>query len=182
MHANLRRGLLCSLFTGGLLVLGTTVASAADTTTGTDGIASGTQVAAPVTTPVTLGSTSLGLLGDSTPTTTGSPAGTATAPGAGTGNTTTGTDGIASGTQVAAPVTAPVTLGSTSLGLLGDSTAATGSPAGTATAPGAGTGNTTTGTDGIASGTQVAAPVTAPVTLGSTSLGLLGDSTPTTTG
>ncbi|MCU1562346.1 MAG: hypothetical protein JWN05_725, partial [Arthrobacter sp.] len=64
MHANLRRGLLGTLFAGGLLALGTTVASAADTS-GADGTASGTQVVAPVTAPVTLGATSLGVLGDS---------------------------------------------------------------------------------------------------------------------
>jgi hypothetical protein len=63
MHANLRRGLLGTLFAGGLLALGTTVASAADTS-GADGTASGTQVVAPVTAPVTLGAISLGLAGD----------------------------------------------------------------------------------------------------------------------
>ncbi|MET3812359.1 hypothetical protein ABIB14_003489, partial [Arthrobacter sp. UYEF3] len=89
-----------------------------------------------------------GLLGDSTATTNGTPAGAtggtkAPAPAA-AGTTTSGNDGIASGTQVIAPVTAPVTLGATSLGLLGDSTATTGTPAvagteeaGTPDAPGA---------------------------------------------
>ncbi|ABK02491.1 conserved hypothetical protein [Arthrobacter sp. FB24] len=183
MHANMRRGLLSTLFAGGLLALGTTAASAADTTSGSDGLASGTQVVTPVTAPITVGTTSLGLLGDSTATTesdaTTAPAGTTT-PAA----STNGSDGLASGTQVVAPVTAPITLGTTSLGLLGDSTATTESDNGGTTAP-AGTTTpaaSTNGSDGLASGTQVVAPVTAPITLGTTSLGLLGDSTATTEG
>jgi len=87
---------------------------------------------------VTLGATSIGLLGDSTASTHetsgGSTGGTSGgAPSDGTeGN---GTDGSSiggnttSGTQVTAPVTAPVTLGATSIGLLGGSAASTGAPA-----------------------------------------------------
>ncbi|MEO5316969.1 chaplin family protein, partial [Arthrobacter sp. CC3] len=179
MHANIRRGLLSTLFAGGLLALGSTAASAADTTSGSDGLASGNQVIAPVTAPVTVGTTSLGLLGDSTATdTTTNNGSTAPAETGTTGSTTNGSDGLASGTQVIAPVTAPATVGTTSLGLLGDSTA-TGNT-GTTTAPaGTNTSGSTNGSDGLASGTQVIAPVTAPVTVGTTSLGLLGDSTAT---
>ena len=130
MHTNLRRGLLGTLFAGGLLALGTSVACAADTTSGGDGLASGTQVIAPITAPVTLGATSIGLLDDSTASTEGTTGGTAApAPADTDGATTSGSDGLASGTQVTAPITAPVTLGATSIGLLGDSTASTGLPA-----------------------------------------------------
>ena len=181
MHANLRRGLLGTLFAGGLLALGTSVACAADTTSGSDGLASGTQVIAPVTAPVNLGATSIGLLGDSAATTGGTTDGSPEAGSPG-GSTTTGQDGTLSGTQVIAPVTAPVNLGATSIGLLGDSAAtnggaATGGPAASSTGR-----STTTGQDGTLSGTQVTAPVTAPVTLGATSIGLLGDSAATTGG
>ena len=181
MHQNLRRGLLGTLFAGGLLALGSTAASAADTTTtGSDGLLSGTQVTAPISIPVNLGATSLGLLGDSTATTGGTSTGTAPAAPAGS-TSTTGAGGILSGTQVTAPVTVPINLGATSVGALGNSTATTGGPtAGTAPAGSTSAGPTTTGADGILSGTQVTAPVTAPINLGATSVGALGDSTATT--
>ncbi|MET1066371.1 MAG: hypothetical protein ABWX85_15575, partial [Arthrobacter sp.] len=98
------------------------------------------------------------------------------------GSTTTGSGGLLSGTQIIAPITAPVSLAATSIGVAGDSTATTGTTGGTgqaATAPDTG-GSTTTGSGGLLSGTQIIAPITAPVTLGATSIGLLGDSTATT--
>ncbi|WP_285246667.1 DUF320 domain-containing protein [Pseudarthrobacter sp. efr-133-R2A-89] len=153
----------------------------AASTNGGDGIASGTQVVAPITVPITLGATSVGAVGDSaastqSPATSGTaPAAPAPAPAASTG----GGDGIASGTQVVAPVTAPINLGATSVGLVGDSAASTQNPATSGTAPAApapAPAATTTGTDGIASGTQVVAPITAPINLGATSVGLVGDS------
>jgi hypothetical protein len=223
MHHNIRRGLLGTLFAGGLLALGSTAASAADnTTTGADGILSGTQVIAPVSIPINLGSTSLGLLGDSAATTGGN-GHTAPAPAPATASTT-GADGILSGTQVIAPITAPVSLGATSVGAIGDSTATTGggqaatapAPSAPAPAPAVSLGATsvgaigdstattgggqaatapapsapapapaapsTTGADGILSGTQVIAPITAPVSLGATSVGAIGDSAATTGG
>lgn len=66
MHQSIRRGLLGTLFAGGLLALGSTAASAADTTSGSDGLLSGTQVNAPVTAPITLGTTSIGVVGEAT--------------------------------------------------------------------------------------------------------------------
>ncbi|HEY9356376.1 MAG TPA: cell wall anchor protein, partial [Arthrobacter sp.] len=62
MHSNLRRGLLSTLFAGGLLALGATAASAADTTSGSDLTASALVSAA-----TSANTTSLGLLGGSTP-------------------------------------------------------------------------------------------------------------------
>ncbi|MBO1269717.1 chaplin family protein, partial [Arthrobacter cavernae] len=70
MHKNTRRGLLGTLFAGGLLALGATAASATDTTIGSDGILSGTQIIAPINIPINLGAASLGLLGQSTATNT----------------------------------------------------------------------------------------------------------------
>ncbi|MEJ1112891.1 cell wall anchor protein, partial [Paenarthrobacter sp. CCNWYY172] len=180
MNRTLRKCLIGTCFAGGMIVLSATAANAADTTSGKDGILSGTQVIAPVTAPISTGATSLGLLGDS--------AATASAPGAAGGSghapaaTTNGSSSIGSGTQVVAPVTVPMNLGSSSVGLLGGSTVA--SPA-TPAAPAAATGSTpaagTSGSGGIASGTQVVAPVTVPITVGSTSAGVLGDSSATTT-
>ncbi|WP_369744904.1 cell wall anchor protein [Paenarthrobacter sp. AMU7] len=180
MNRTLRKCLIGTCFAGGMIVLSATAANAADTTSGKDGILSGTQVIAPLTAPISTGATSLGLLGDS--------AATASAPGAAGGSghapaaTTNGSSSIGSGTQVVAPVTVPMNLGSSSVGLLGGSTVA--SPA-TPAAPAAATGSTpaagTSGSGGIASGTQVVAPVTVPITVGSTSAGVLGDSSATTT-
>ncbi|ELT44267.1 LPXTG-motif cell wall anchor domain-containing protein, partial [Arthrobacter nitrophenolicus] len=62
MSSNLRRGLLGSLFAGGLLALGCTAANAADTTSGSDLSASALISAA-----ASADTTSLGLLGDPTP-------------------------------------------------------------------------------------------------------------------
>ncbi|HBH59040.1 MAG TPA: hypothetical protein DDY41_13105, partial [Arthrobacter bacterium] len=61
MNCNLRRGLLCTLFAGGLLAFGATAASAADTTSGPDLTASALISAA-----TSADTTSLGLLGGST--------------------------------------------------------------------------------------------------------------------
>ncbi|MHC6229225.1 chaplin family protein [Arthrobacter sp. MMS24-T111] len=153
----------------------------AATTTGSDGIASGTQVVAPITAPITVGATSVGAVGDSaastqSPATSGTaPAAPAPAPAASTG----GGEGIASGTQVVAPITAPINLGATSVGLVGDSAASVegAGTTGTTTAPAGPI--TTGGTDGLLSGTQVAAPITLPISLGATSVGVIGDSTAT---
>src|SRR6476469_7644330 len=66
MHRYIRRCLLGTAFAGGLLAFGGVAANAADTTTsGNDGLLSGTQVVAPINIPVNLGATSLGLVGDS---------------------------------------------------------------------------------------------------------------------
>ncbi|WP_285243325.1 chaplin family protein [Pseudarthrobacter sp. fls2-241-R2A-127] len=180
MHRNIRRCLLGTAFAGGLLAFGGVAANAADTTTsGNDGLLSGTQVMAPVTIPINVGSTSFGLLGDSAASTqnAGTPAAPAPAPAASTG----GGDGIASGTQVVAPVTAPINLGATSVGLVGDSAASTQNTATSGTAPAApAPAATTTGADGIASGTQVVAPISVPITVGATSVGGVDDSAAST--
>jgi hypothetical protein len=125
----------------------------------------------------------LGLLGDSTATTEGDNGGTAPAGATSPAGSTNGSDGLASGTQVVAPVTAPITVGTTSLGLLGDSTATTQgdtttndstAPAGTTT-PAA----STNGSDGLASGTRVVAPLSLPIGVRGASVGIVGDSSST---
>ena len=79
MNTTIRKCLIGTCFAGGMIVLSATAANAADTTSGKDGLLSGTQVVAPVTAPISLGATSLGLLGDSAATT------SAPAPAAGSG-------------------------------------------------------------------------------------------------
>ena len=148
----------------------------APTTSGSDSILGGTQGVVNVAAPVTVGGNAISVLGDadSTKATTTAPAGTGN--GSTGGATTDGTDGILGGTQVLAPITAPITAGGNAISVLGDAD----STKATTTAP-AGTGNgstggaTTDGTDGILGGTQVLAPITAPITAGGNAISVLGD-------
>ncbi|MBW0256205.1 DUF320 domain-containing protein [Cellulomonas sp. PS-H5] len=161
---------------------GTTGAPTAEAGTGdSDGLGSGTAVAAPISIPITLGDIALSLLGDATTSSTGTGTqGTTDAPAAEVGGGDS--DAPLAGTGAAAPINVPVTVGDIALGLLGDaSTTSTGTgPEGT---PGAPTAEAGTGdSDGIASGTAVAAPISIPITVGDVALGLLGDAATTSTG
>src|SRR6478609_9193472 len=141
-----------------------------------EGVASGTAVAAPVSIPVDIDGVALGVLGDATTTATGTtPTTGTTAP---TATVESGdTDGIATGTGIAAPVSIPVDIDGVALGVLGDATTtATGDPAPTGTT--APTATVESGdTDGIATGTGIAAPVSIPVDIDGLALGVLGDAT-----
>ena len=147
--------------------------TAASSTSGDDGIASGSQVTGAVSVPVTIGGNAVAVLGDSSSTDASTPV--ASGPVASQG-TTSGDDSIAGGSQVSPVVTVPVAIGGNSISVLGDSSSdgSTGStfPAGSA----AGTGSTTSGDDGIASGSQVLPAVTAPVTAGGNAISVIGDS------
>ena len=190
MRCIIRRGLLGTLFAGGLLALGTTAANAEPVTSGSDGLLSGTQITAPITIPIDLGTNSLAILGEANTETTseaGTP-GTNTATGtpAGTGPVTSGSDGLLSGTQITAPITIPIDLGTNSLAILGEANTETTSEAGTpgtntATGTPAGTGPVTSGSDGLLSGTQITAPITIPIDLGTNSLAILGEANTETT-
>ncbi|SCY58555.1 Small secreted domain [Microbacterium sp. LKL04] len=148
------------------------------TTDGTDGIASGTQVVAPITVPVTVDGNAISVIGDSTTESTGAPAPTASAAGTTEGPSTDGSDGIGSGTQVVAPITVPVTVDGNAVSVIGDSTTeSTGAAAPSTPATGATEGPSTDGSDGIGSGTQVVAPITLPVMIGDTAVSVIGDST-----
>ncbi|MFJ8895352.1 hypothetical protein ACIRCZ_12245, partial [Leifsonia sp. NPDC102414] len=137
--------------------------SASVDTYGLGGVLSGTQALVDVNVPVTVTGNSISAVGDAATadsTSAAAPAPAAAAPAA-SGPTTSGSDGVASGTQAPVDAAVPVTVGGNAISVLGDSTS-TGS---TATAPAAGTpagsGATTTGADGIASGIQ--APIGAAV-------------------
>ena len=85
------------------------------------------------------------------------------------------------GTQVVAPVTAPIAVTGNGISLLGDSTVTgnTGTtPTASAPAPQAGT----SGDDAVLGGTQLIAPITLPITLGGNAVSVAGDSTVTTPG
>src|SRR5690606_16830799 len=94
-----------------------------------------------------------------------------------------GDDAVLGGTQLVAPVTAPVTAGGNAVSVLGTS-AVVNSAAGASAPGGAATpGDVTTGGEGSAGGgTQVAAPVTTPITAAGNALAVLGGSTVTGAG
>jgi hypothetical protein len=153
-----------------------TTPTAVDGSGDSTGIATGTDAVAPITVPITIGDVALGLIGDAstenTGTGTSAPAGTAPTTQVGTGDS----DGLLSGTDVTSPIHIPVTIGDVALGLIGDASTentgtGTSTPAGTTPTTDAETGTT----DGIASGTDVDAPITAPITIGDVALGLIGD-------
>jgi hypothetical protein len=111
MNKIVSRALYCALFVGGLTLLGATAANAADTG-GADGVASGSQVVSGIVAPVTAGGNAISLVGDSTsasaPAASQQPVASIPADSATSGSSTSGTNGIASGTQVVPDVTAPV--------------------------------------------------------------------------
>ena len=148
------------------------------TTSGKHSTAGGTQVVAPVTAPVTVGGNAISVVGDSRSdgATTG---GTTGVPASGTGgSTTSGEDSVLGGTQVVAPVTAPVTVGGNAISVVGDSRSDGATTGGTTGVPASGTGgSTTSGEDSVLGGTQVVAPVTAPVTVGGNAVSVVGDTT-----
>ncbi|WP_155854362.1 hypothetical protein [Arthrobacter sp. MA-N2] len=157
MHSIIRKGLLGTLFAGGLIALGATAANAADTSTSAQGTASGTQVVAPVSAPVNIGPTTLTVLGTSSVATNTPAPAPAPAPASNSGGTA-----VPSGTQAVAPISVPVNVGATSLAVLNNS------------GPGRASGSPVT--PPVA--TPVTAPVTAPVTVGDTTVNLLS-TTPT---
>ncbi|GEP47466.1 DUF320 domain-containing protein [Microbacterium saccharophilum] len=155
-------------------------APAEATTSGTGGIASGTQALISVSVPVDIGGIAVSGIGDAESaapmqgTPTGAADSAATAPVA----TTDGADAVASGTQAVAPVSVPVTVDGVAISLIGDSAAEGGATTPTgASAGGTAPAGSTTGDGGIASGTQVIAPIQVPVDLSGLAVSVIGDST-----
>ncbi|RNE56520.1 hypothetical protein EEJ31_13545, partial [Cryobacterium tepidiphilum] len=148
------------------------------TTSGSDGIASGTQIAPDAAAPVTVDGNAISLLGDTS--TSGSSAnGSNSTAGNSAPATTDGTDGTASGTQVAPDADSPVSVEGNAISLLGD-TSTTGSSAnGTSNTTSGDAPATTDGTDGTASGTQVAPDADTPVSVEGNAISLLGDTSTT---
>ena len=179
MSKAISRGLCLVLFTGGLTLLGTTVANAADTS-GDDGVLSGTQVLAPIAAPVDVTGNAISILGDAVAAPAPAPAAPAAAPApapAPAPVTTSGVDSLLGGTQAVVEAAIPVTIGGNAVSLTGDAasigTAAAPAPvAPVAAAPAA---PTTSGTDSIGSGSQILPTVSVPVTVGGNAISLLGD-------
>ncbi|WP_166979701.1 LPXTG cell wall anchor domain-containing protein [Paramicrobacterium fandaimingii] len=155
-------------------------------TSGDDGIASGTAVAPVVTVPVDLGGLAIAGLGDASTTRAGAwvpegNAGAGSAPVGGTSDVvTSGDDSVVGGSVVDPTATLPISLRGLAVSVIGDSAtsgAATGAAAdmGASDPVGAASDASTSGDDGIASGTAVAPVVTVPVDLGGLAIAGLGD-------
>ncbi|MFU8945340.1 hypothetical protein ACLRGF_01270 [Mycetocola zhadangensis] len=174
MNRNIARCLYGVLFAGGLTVLGATAANAADSTTGTDGILSGTVVDAVVSIPVTLNGTAVSVLGDasSTDATTPAPAAPdAPAP------TTSGSDSVLGGTNVAPLISIPITLGGNAIGVVGDSTTSNSTADAPAPAPvAAPAASETSGDSSVGGGSNVAPLISVPITVSGNSISVVGDS------
>lgn len=158
-------------------------AGSGSTTSGSRGVASGSQVSAPVSTPVSVTGNSIALLGSSS--TASGTAGTSGVPGeagqpAAATPTTSGDGGAASGTQALAPVAVPVAVEGNAISVLGRSSSA-GTANGTPAEDPAGAaytrGASTSGTNGLGSGTQTSTPVVAPIAVGGNAVSVLGQST-----
>ncbi|MAP63204.1 MAG: hypothetical protein CMH34_05555 [Microbacterium sp.] len=150
-------------------------------TSGDDSVAGGTQVVVPVEAPVTVGGNAISAIGDSqsTDATTGNSGGH----GGETPGATNGDDSLLGGTQVIAPIEAPVTVGGNAISVIGDSQS---TDATTGNGGGSNGGDTTIGgSDSILGGTQVLLPISLPITIGGNAISVIGDSettSPTTPG
>ena len=181
MSKYVSRGLALVLFTGGLTLLGAGIANAADTT-GDDGLLSGTQVVAPITAPIEAAGNAVSILGDALSGGAAAPApAPAPAPAAAPAPspvTTSGTESVLGGTKAVVDLVAPVAVQGNAISVAGDSvaTAAPVASAPDATTPTGDGAATTSGSDGIAGGTQVLPTVSVPVNLGGNAISVLGDS------
>ena len=141
MNKYIFRGLIGACFVGGLWAVGATGANAA-TTSGSDGLLSGTQLYAVVSAPVQAAGNAVSVVGDSvsgSAPAAAAPVAAAPAPAASAGPaapaasapapaapaasapTTTGASGILSGTQGIVSVPVPVTVTGNAISVVGDS-------------------------------------------------------------
>jgi LPXTG-motif cell wall-anchored protein len=174
MNTTVQRALWGTLLAGGITLFGATVANAAETT-GDDGLLAGTQSVISLDVPVNVGATAISLLGDSS--TTGADAAPAAPAAPAPAAATSGTDGVASGTQALIDVSVPVAVQDVAVSLIGDSNAAEAPASAPAAVPApAAPAAATDGSDSVAGGTQVVAPITAPVTVDGVAVSVIGDS------
>ncbi|WJL94228.1 chaplin family protein [Microbacterium sp. ET2] len=145
-------------------------------TSGEDSILGGTQVIAPITAPVTVAGNAISGIGDSdSSSTTDVNTGSNGESDGGITGVTSGEDSILGGTQVIAPITAPVTVAGNAISGIGDSDSSSTTDVNTGSNGGGITG-VTSGEDSILGGTQVIAPITAPVTVAGNAISGIGDS------
>ncbi len=141
--------------------------------TDNNGVANATQAYLPVNLPINIAGVGIGILGE------GWGEGTASskAESAKSGDVTqasTDNNGVANGTQVYSPLNLPINIAGVGLGVLGE-----GSGTGTASSESGNSAEDTTqvssDNNGVANGTQVHAPVNAPVCVAGIGIGVLGE-------
>jgi hypothetical protein len=152
-------------------------APAAPETSGDDSVLGGTQGLVDVSLPVTVGGNAVSVLGDSSSEGATNDGGAETGTSSPDDASTTGEDGVLSGSQIDGDVSAPITAGGNAISVLGDS-----SSEGAANEIAGGTGSTgsdgatTGGDDSVLGGTQGAIGLDVPVTVGGNAISVLGDS------
>ena len=118
MNGIIKRGLWTVLVTGGLLALGAGVAYADDTTSGDDGVGSGSQALLGLNLPISVGGNGISILGDSSSSGASNTGGTGgSSPSVWTG----GTDSLLGGSQGVVDANAPITVSGNAISVLGDS-------------------------------------------------------------
>lgn len=195
MHTYVKRALLGVLIGGGITLFGSVAAQAAETS-GDDGIGSGTQALISVDLPVTVSGNAISVIGDSSSThshaSTTAPAQHASAKHSKAKHTkakTSGKHSIVGGTQGVITVKAPVTVAGNAVSAIGESRstgstagrtdAAPSAPASGSSSTGSGGAATTSGDHSILGGTQLIAPVTAPITVAGNAVSVIGDASST---
>ncbi|AZC12739.1 chaplin family protein [Microbacterium sp. ABRD28] len=145
---------------------GSAVSQPTQTTDGSDGVGSGSQAVLGIEAPVTVAGNAISVLGDSTSESSTTTTAPVTAPVAAE---TSGEDSILGGTQGIVSVDVPITVSGNAVSVIGDSdsssTTETGTTGGGNGGSGGGITGVTSGEDSILGGTQVIAPITAPVTV-----------------
>ncbi|RKS70702.1 small secreted domain DUF320 [Actinomadura pelletieri DSM 43383] len=148
-----------AVLAAGVVAFGTIPAGAyADITSGTGSVLGGNQVSAPVSAPVDVSGNGASLVGTSHA---GSRGGAKVGKGGAGGQMTSGADGVGSGNQVNAPVSAPVNVCGNGVAVVGH--AAAGCEGGAKVVDGDSGGRFSDGTHSILGGNQVNAPVSVPV-------------------
>ncbi|WP_309127120.1 chaplin family protein, partial [Microbacterium sp.] len=107
MRTTVKHVLWGALIAGGISLLGATAANAAETG-GDDSLLGGSQAVVHITSPISINDNAIAIVGDSDASDTSTAAVTGSAPATESDAHTDGSDGTASGSQVVAPVTAPV--------------------------------------------------------------------------
>ncbi|MDQ1652003.1 MAG: hypothetical protein QOI35_1203 [Cryptosporangiaceae bacterium] len=170
MNSWIRRTLQVGLVSAGfVLVAGATAAQASVHSIDNDGVLNGTQVVAPVQLPVNICGNAVGILGNAVAGCEGgATAKLHSAAGGSGGVVSKDNDGVLNGTQIVAPIQAPVeisgnavgaVLGSAVAGSNGGATATKSAPAGGSSMPGV----HSIDNDGVLNGTQIVAPIQVPI-------------------
>jgi hypothetical protein len=175
MRKDIQRGLYGLALATGIFILGTSEATAAETT-GEDSLAGGTQASPELTTPVTVSDNAITLIGDPTTGSTDSTTGSTPGPtGRGTTAVTDGGNSIGGGTQITPVITAPIGIQDNAITVIGDPT--TGSTDSTPGSAGEGTTAVTNGENSIGGGTQITPVITAPIGIQDNAITAIGNPT-----